>query len=50
MEETVRVLQDRVNRALLGADWQTRDELVAPDAWIGPKDPYQDKRTPLNAR
>jgi hypothetical protein len=38
MEQTVRTLQDRVNAALLGSDWQTLDELVSPNARIiGPK-------------
>lgn len=38
MEETIRALQDRVNTALLGSDWQTLNELIAPDALIiGPK-------------
>jgi hypothetical protein len=34
MEETVRTLQDRVNAALLGSDWQTLNDLIAPDARI----------------
>lgn len=34
----ISALQDRVNAALLGADWETLDDLVAPDAQIvGPK-------------
>jgi len=38
MEQTVRSLQDRVNAALLGSDWETLDELVSPYARIiGPK-------------
>ncbi len=38
MEETVRILQDRVNTALLGSDWRTLNELIAPDARItGPR-------------
>ncbi len=38
MEETVRTLQDRVNVALLESDWETLNELIAPDARIiGPK-------------
>jgi hypothetical protein len=38
MEESVRSLQDRVNAALLASDWETLNDLVAPDArMIGPK-------------
>lgn len=38
MEDTVRTLQDQVNAALLGGDWETLTSLVAPDARIiGPK-------------
>ncbi len=38
MEETVRILQDRVNTALLGSAWRTLNELIAPDARIiGPR-------------
>lgn len=36
--DTVHEMQDKVNAALLGADWDTLDELVAPDAVItGPR-------------
>src|SRR6266568_219604 len=34
MEQAVRTLQDRVNAALLGSDWQALDELVSPNAPI----------------
>jgi hypothetical protein len=38
MEDTVRTVQDRVNAALPKSDWQTLNDLVAPDARIvGPK-------------
>src|SRR6266536_2191103 len=38
MEQTVRTLQDRVNAALLGSDWQTLNDLIATDARIiGPR-------------
>jgi hypothetical protein len=38
MKEIVRTLQDRVNAALLESDWETLNDLVAPDARIiGPK-------------
>ncbi len=38
MEDTVHTLQDQVNAALLGGDWETLNNLVAPDARIiGPK-------------
>ncbi|HEY1321724.1 MAG TPA: nuclear transport factor 2 family protein [Streptosporangiaceae bacterium] len=36
--DTVRALQDQVNAALLGSDWETLNQLVSPDARIiGPK-------------
>ncbi len=28
--ETVRTLRDRVNKALLGSDWETLNKLIAP--------------------
>jgi hypothetical protein len=34
MEQAVRTLQDRINAALLGSDWQALDELVSPNAPI----------------
>jgi hypothetical protein len=38
MDDTIRDLQDRVNRALLDGDWKTLRGLLAPDARIiGPK-------------
>jgi hypothetical protein len=38
MEQTIRTLQNKVNMALLQSDWQTLNELVAPEAKIiGPK-------------
>jgi Domain of unknown function (DUF4440) len=38
VKETVRSLQDRVNAALLESDWETLNDLVAPEARIiGPK-------------
>jgi hypothetical protein len=38
MEGNIRDLQDSVNAALLGSDWRTLSELIAPDATIiGPK-------------
>jgi hypothetical protein len=38
MEETISALQDKVNTALLKSDWQTLNDLVAPDARIiGPR-------------
>jgi hypothetical protein len=38
MEDTIRTLQDEVNRALLTSDWATLYELIAADARIiGPK-------------
>lgn len=38
MEQTVRSLQDRINAAMLGADWETLNELVSADARIvGPR-------------
>jgi uncharacterized protein (TIGR02246 family) len=38
MDSAIRTLQDRVNAALLKSDWQTLNDLVAPDARIvGPK-------------
>ncbi len=38
MEDAVDTLQDQVNAALLGGDWETLNNLVAPDARIiGPK-------------
>ena len=46
MDETVRTLQDRVNAALLASDWQTLNELIAPDARIiGPKGFIIDRNT-----
>lgn len=36
--DTINALQDRVNAALLGSDWPTLHELIAPEARvIGPK-------------
>lgn len=36
--DAIHALQDRVNAALLGSDWQTLNELIAPEARIiGPK-------------
>jgi hypothetical protein len=36
--EAIHALQDRVNAALLGSDWETLNELIAADARIiGPK-------------
>ena len=38
MESTVASLQDKVNAALLGSDWEALNDLVAPDARvIGPR-------------
>jgi len=38
MQDTVHALQDQVNAALLGGDWETLNGLISPDAWIiGPK-------------
>lgn len=38
MEDKIRTLQDRVNEAMLGSDWGTLNELIAPDARIiGPR-------------
>jgi len=37
-EDTVRALQDQVNAALLGSDWERLNELVSPGARIiGPR-------------
>jgi uncharacterized protein DUF4440 len=36
--DTVRALQDQVNAALLGSDWEKLNDLVSPDAQIiGPR-------------
>jgi hypothetical protein len=47
METTIRALQDQVNAALLGSDWQALDRLIAPNARSaaaskqrGRRDPY----------
>jgi len=38
MQDTVHALQDQVNAALLGGDWEALNSLIAPDARIiGPK-------------
>jgi hypothetical protein len=38
VSDAIHALQDRVNAALLGSDWQTLNDLIAPEARIiGPK-------------
>jgi hypothetical protein len=46
MSDVIDDLQDRVNAALLGGDWQTLSEMIAPDARIiGPRGYIIDRDT-----